>query len=327
MNVFIERTGGSRVISWSDEDFEARADGWITPYPPIDSDYFVTKDWLRRTLGAEWGKSPAGAMFSESGEYRFTIKIAFEDTQPGANNVTVFVDDFSMRLYGNSFGLLGTDEYGRDIYSQILYGARNTLAIAVPTAAVAAIIGLALGFAASNLGNLIDNIVKLFVGTTLALPIVPLLVVATWTLGQGSPVNWVLVWMLSALAAMASRMAFAAHKSEETFVGSARRSRLLSQFKNFAAIFCFSMASLTLLNLISNFFFYSSLLPLDIGSTWGGMLGRTLYLTSRFDALWLWVPPLSCLILFTAGFVLIGAGIDKRVQFALSASGENQKLD
>jgi peptide/nickel transport system permease protein len=315
-NVVLGRTGSSRMISWAGQSFTPRVEGWITPYPRIDSNDFHTKDWLGETFGSDWSRFPARAMFSESGDYRFSIEIVFEDTQPGASNVKVYVDDFFLRVYGNSFGVFGTDEYGRDIFSQILYGARNILIITVPMAVVAALIGLALGFAATYFGNLIDNLVKLFVDTTLALPIVPLLVVVSWTLWS-SPLDWALLWVLSALAATASRTAYATRKGEKALAGSFLRGRLLSLFKDLSANFCFVMASLTLLSLIGSFGFYSPWLGPDFrASTWGGMLGGALYSASLFRGLWLWVPPLSCTLLFAAGFFLIGLGLDKRLQFS-----------
>jgi peptide/nickel transport system permease protein len=212
-----------------------------------------------------------------------------------------------------AFGLLGTDEYGRDIFSQVVYGARNMLLVAVPMAVVAALIGLALGFAASRFGNLIDNIIRLFVDTTLALPIVPLLVVVSWALWS-SPVDWALLWVLSALVAMASRRAYLARTGERVLAGRALRSGFPSLFMDLSANFCFVMVSLILLNLIGSFGFYQPLSGLDFyAPTWSGMLGSALSTVYLFDAWWLWVPPLSCIMLFAAGFLLIGLGLEKRL--------------
>ncbi len=212
-----------------------------------------------------------------------------------------------------AFGLLGTDGYGRDIFSQVVYGARNILILAVPMAVVAALIGLALGIAASRFGNLIDNIIRLFVDTTLALPIVPLLVVVSWTLWS-SPVDWALLGVLSALVAMASRRAYLARTGERMLAGGALRSGFPSLFMDLSANFCFVMVSLILLSLISSFGFYQPLSGLDFYAvTWSGMLGSALSTVQLFDACWLWVPPLSCIMLFAAGFLLIGLGLDKRL--------------
>jgi len=221
-----------------------------------------------------------------------------------------------------AFGLFGTDELGRDIFSQILYGARSTLIITVPTAIIAALIGLALGFAASHFGNMTDNIIRLFVDITPTLPVLPLLVVVSWTLWS-SPLNWALLWVLSALAAMASRTAFLAHESDKVLVGGALRSRFPSLFKDLSANFCFVMVSLTLLALVGDFGFSQPWLGL-YAPTWSGMLGNALSTAyARARAWWLWVPPLSCILLLAAGFLLIGLGLEKRLYSSPKATGKN----
>ncbi len=54
--------------------------------------------------------------------------------------------------------LLGTDQVGRDIAAQILYGARVSLGIGVVATAIAAIIGLVLGAVAGFYGGWIDDL-------------------------------------------------------------------------------------------------------------------------------------------------------------------------
>lgn len=54
--------------------------------------------------------------------------------------------DAAIRLQGPSLGhLMGTDRYGRDVFSQIMVGARITLLVGVVAVAVAALIGTPLG--------------------------------------------------------------------------------------------------------------------------------------------------------------------------------------
>ncbi|MFJ3054507.1 ABC transporter permease [Herbaspirillum sp. NPDC087042] len=54
--------------------------------------------------------------------------------------------------------LLGTDQVGRDIAAQILYGARVSLGIGVVATAIAAVIGLVLGAVAGFYGGWIDDL-------------------------------------------------------------------------------------------------------------------------------------------------------------------------
>jgi ABC-type dipeptide/oligopeptide/nickel transport system permease subunit len=52
--------------------------------------------------------------------------------------------------------LLGTDEVGRDILSRVLYGARLSLGVAIPSVALAALVGTTLGVSLGYLGGAPD---------------------------------------------------------------------------------------------------------------------------------------------------------------------------
>jgi len=53
--------------------------------------------------------------------------------------------------------LLGTDDLGRDIWSQLAYGARVSMLVGVVTAAIGLLIGLAVGATAGFLGGWVDG--------------------------------------------------------------------------------------------------------------------------------------------------------------------------
>jgi peptide/nickel transport system permease protein len=55
--------------------------------------------------------------------------------------------------------LLGTDYFGRDIYSRIIYGARLSLLIGLTSTALAMVIGSAIGMIAGWYGGRIDTLV------------------------------------------------------------------------------------------------------------------------------------------------------------------------
>ena len=56
--------------------------------------------------------------------------------------------------------IFGTDQIGRDILSRMIYGARNTVSIAVATTALAFLIGGTLGLAAAINMELVRSIFK-----------------------------------------------------------------------------------------------------------------------------------------------------------------------
>ena len=66
--------------------------------------------------------------------------------------------------------IFGTDQIGRDIFSRLIYGARNTVGIAVATTALAFIIGGVLGLAAAIARGWLDQLLSRTVDVLMAIP-------------------------------------------------------------------------------------------------------------------------------------------------------------
>jgi peptide/nickel transport system permease protein len=66
--------------------------------------------------------------------------------------------------------IFGTDQLGRDMLSRLIYGARNTIGIAVLTTALSFLIGGMLGMAAAILGGWIDQLLSRLVDILMAIP-------------------------------------------------------------------------------------------------------------------------------------------------------------
>ena len=64
----------------------------------------------------------------------------------------------------------GTDQYGRDILSRVLFGARTSLRIAIESLAIAALIGIPLGVLAGYVGGWIDDVIMRVTDVFLAFP-------------------------------------------------------------------------------------------------------------------------------------------------------------
>lgn len=72
--------------------------------------------------------------------------------------------------------ILGTDEFGRDIFTRLIYGARISMFVGMGAVVVSLLIGLSLGFIAGFEGGFIDIIFSRLTDLFLAFPIIYLIV-------------------------------------------------------------------------------------------------------------------------------------------------------
>lgn len=78
----------------------------------------------------------------------------------------------------------GTDAYGRDILSRIIYGARTALSIGVLSSFLGCGIGAVVGVASAYFGGKIDLVIQRFVDILLSFPIIVLALVVVAMLGR-----------------------------------------------------------------------------------------------------------------------------------------------
>jgi len=71
--------------------------------------------------------------------------------------------------WGGDF-MFGTDQLGRDVLTRLIYGARNTVGIAVATTLLSFIIGGGLGLAAAISRGWIDQVLSRFIDVLMAIP-------------------------------------------------------------------------------------------------------------------------------------------------------------
>jgi peptide/nickel transport system permease protein len=96
--------------------------------------------------------------------------------------------DIPDRLHGMSMAhWFGTDQYGRDVFSQILVGARTSIAVALIAVGVGVVVGTPLGLAAAaRRGTLLDEIIMRGNDLVFAFPALLIAVLITAVIGPSA---------------------------------------------------------------------------------------------------------------------------------------------
>jgi peptide/nickel transport system permease protein len=95
-------------------------------------------------------------------------------------------NDFAAMTEAPSFDhLLGTDQFGRDLLSRIIFGARTALIVGLSSAFVGGSLGLVLGVGSAYFGGLIDMIAQRVFDVVMAFPLIIMALAIVSIFGTG----------------------------------------------------------------------------------------------------------------------------------------------
>ena len=210
---------------------------------------------------------------------------------------------------------IGTDMYGRDVLSRIIYGARISLLIGLVPTLISMIIGTVLGIISGYYGGKIDFIIMSVVNMVLAFPSLLLAMVVMYTLGA-SLINIFIAlsivgWGGTARVVRAQTLSI---KNKE-FVESARAIGVKNSLIMFKHIFpnCIpQLIVLFTLNIPQSILSEASLSFLGIGaqppaSSWGLMVSNGKEFL--FNAPWVAISPGIAILIFVLAFNFFGDGL------------------
>jgi peptide/nickel transport system permease protein len=277
---------------------------------------------LNNNLYRLYGQNPGNVIFSSPGPYTFEILVQFEGNATASGNPTVLLGNVNLLVYGNSFGLLGTDDYARDLFSQLIAGTQISFILGIVTAVVGVAIGLIVGLVAGYIGGATDEVLMRINDMLLVIPSLPLMIVLVFVLGQ-SLLNLIVVigflgWMgfartvRSAILSLKERSFIEAVKS----AGGGRfyiiRKHLIPNV--FPLIYITLAMSVPGAIVTEAALSFIGLGPQDVMS-WGRILAQYEssgnIATGAFTT-WYWtIPPGVCIALLSLSFILIGFALDE----------------
>ena len=134
---------------------------------------WVFREALRRTMPEVIAKparqAPLTASFGVLVIILYALCAIFADLLAPYGEAQVFEKSLILPGDDPEF-VLGTDQIGRDILSRLIYGARNTVGIALVTTILAFLLGATLGFLAATVGGWLDQILSRTVDVLMSIP-------------------------------------------------------------------------------------------------------------------------------------------------------------
>jgi len=208
---------------------------------------------------------------------------------------------------------LGTDEFGRDIMSRIIWGARVSMFVGLMAVAIGSTLGAVLGLVGGYLGGVVDDIIQRIVEVLLAFPMLVLALAMVAALGSST---WNVIMALAVvLAPNAARVVRSSVLTirERPFVEAARNMGLSDRrilfrhiLPNCVAPFIITATAGIGTTILSE----ASLSFLGLGTppptpSWGAMLSNNMH-SYMVEAPWMALAPGIALTLVVFGFNFLG---------------------
>jgi ABC-type dipeptide/oligopeptide/nickel transport system permease subunit len=136
---------------------------------------------ITKTEGGNEKVLPVKKLIKEDWENVTYIDYTDKEKTESKQNHVMYGTDF---VYKMKF-LLGTDKFGRDILSRLIYGARISLSVGLISQSIALLIGILLGSLAGYYRGITDRIIMWLVNVVWAFPSILLVIAISIVLGKG----------------------------------------------------------------------------------------------------------------------------------------------
>ncbi len=217
------------------------------------------------------------------------------------------------------FGLLGSDEVGRDLFSQLVYGARVSLAVGILAALLATLLGTVIGLVSGYAGGIVDEILMRITDFFLVLPGLPLVIVLAAVLGPNifnvifviGITSWPSIARIIRSQVLAVKE-FPYIESVRAVGASSWRIMFVHILPNVAPLVYVNMA----INVANAILIEAGLSFLGLGDPNHISWGTILFFAEQSQAIikgawWYVIPPGICILLVALSFIFIGHALDE----------------
>ncbi len=275
--------------------------------------------------------NPATIVFANPGTYRFTFQLLAVGNGKNAS-YSVEVGNLSFQIVGRTYGILGTDIYGLDVWSQFVWGSRISFLVGVLSALGSVGIGTLTGLAAGLIGGWVDEVISRTTDFFLVIPFLPLVIVVVFFIGSNQLLYkgiyyWIIVIFVALSWPTITRIVRSQVLSvkERQFVLASRalggeswyimRKHILPNVLGLVYAQAALLVPGFILTEAALDYLAISLHPINT-ITWGIMLTNALNsaaLTSAaVDYAWWWfLPPGIAIALLSLAFVMVGFALDQ----------------
>ena len=225
--------------------------------------------------------------------------------------------------------ILGTNDAGQDIFSELLYGARTSLLVGISAALIVTALGTFVGLAAAYLGGIIESILMRITDIFLLVPDLPFIMILALYLG---PSVWnivlaigILWWSVTARVIRSIVLTI----KEEPFIdaakaiGASNRKIMLSEIlPHTIPVIIVGVIRFTGFGVL----YEAGLSFLGLGdptvNSWGTMLHFAQARGAFLRGMWWWFfPPGLCISLTIISFTLISFSLDRILNPKMRGTG------
>jgi len=230
--------------------------------------------------------------------------------------------------------LLGTDNFGHDVFTQLMHGTRTSLVIGLIAGLVATLIGVGIGTLAGFRGGFIEEILMAFTNVLISIPQFVILIVLSVALANRNIITMALVigitswaWTARATDAQSASLRVREHVDVARLSGAGTARLILFEVLPYMA----SYVSLAfVLQLATAILAEAALSLLGLGPSNGVSLGimlhwALLWESVRTGAWWAFVPPTLLLTLIAFSLLMLQTSLNEVFNPRLRGGGGRRR--